>query len=272
VLAATVTYLLSVQQNPRSTPAPTYTVEAVDRALLLLALLRDRGRVSVTQAAAELGTAPSTAHRLLATLVHRGWAVQGPGRQYEPGPELHGHSTQRRSLSMLARRVRPVLADVFAEIGETVHLTVLAGADVRFIDGIEGDQTLRVALRIGTRMPAHTTSGGKAMLAELPADELEARYADGLQPWSTSGSRTLDDLTAELARTADRGYGWNDNESESGVSAVGISLGTPDGEHHAAVSVAMPTARVEVGDRERLAAALLRARARARLALARHDV
>jgi IclR family transcriptional regulator, acetate operon repressor len=59
-----------VQQNYRH-----YRIEAVDRALLLIRLLNEQGSVSVSEAAAELGVAPSSAHRLLATLCYRGFAV-----------------------------------------------------------------------------------------------------------------------------------------------------------------------------------------------------
>ena len=67
---------------------PTYSIEAVDNALQLLQLLRDGGALRLKDAAGELGVAPSTAHRLLAMLVYRGFAVQDENRRYVPGPAM----------------------------------------------------------------------------------------------------------------------------------------------------------------------------------------
>lgn len=65
---------------------PSYVIASADNALRLVVLLRDVGAVRLSDAAAELGVANSTAHRLLAMLVYRGFAVQDEHRIYHPGP------------------------------------------------------------------------------------------------------------------------------------------------------------------------------------------
>ncbi|MGW1668107.1 IclR family transcriptional regulator domain-containing protein [Streptomyces sp. NPDC002324] len=55
-------------------------------------------------------------------------------------------------------------------------MMVLEGNRIRFLDGVEGAQALRVSFRTGLLLPAHATSGGKALLAELPPERLRARY------------------------------------------------------------------------------------------------
>lgn len=244
-----------------------YRIDAVDRALQLLSLLRDRGRLSVTEAAHELGVAPSTAHRLLSTLGHRGWAVQGDKRLYEAGPELAVPVPPATGIPEVVRRLRPYLSALFEELGETVHLMVLSGADVRFVDGIESDQNLRVGLRVGTRMPAYTTSGGKAMLAELSPDTLAALHAGGLRPWPGGHAKNLEELSAELERVRSQRFGFNQEESEPGVAALGASLGTAAGEPRAALTVAVPTARFTGTDATALASVLVETCARARAEL-----
>src|SRR3989442_5129785 len=67
---------------------PRYPLQSVDHALQLLQILRDNGSLRVSEAAQELGTARSTAHRLLAMLVYRDFAVQDEARNYLPGPAL----------------------------------------------------------------------------------------------------------------------------------------------------------------------------------------
>jgi DNA-binding IclR family transcriptional regulator len=100
----------------------------------------------------------------------------------------------------LLRVTRPFLQDLFERTGESVHLAVPAGPDVRFVDGIEGDQPLRVGLRTGARMPAYCTSGGKPMLADLDWSEVEALHPHGLPRWPYAKLRDLPSLRRQLAR------------------------------------------------------------------------
>jgi DNA-binding IclR family transcriptional regulator len=209
-------------------------LESVDNALRLLLLLRRDGVLRVTQVADELGVAHSTAHRLLASLRHRGFVVQDTGRAYRPGPACAELGSAPYVLG-LAPLVRDHLERLGAGIGETVHLVVRTGRQVRFIDGVEGTQLLRVGSRTGMVLPAHRTSGGKALLAEVPAAAVAMLYDDGDPPLAA--------LQRELATTRRRGYGLNVEESERGVVALGVAVHDADGRAVAAVTVAAPTAR-----------------------------
>ena len=223
-----------------------YRIEAVDRALALLTLLAERGVLSVTEAGRELGVAPSTAHRLLTTLCHREFAVQGDKRLYHPGPAFLGPG-MAVGRPPLTGRLRPYLEQLFDRAGETVHLMVRSGAEVRFSDGIEGNQSLRVGLRIGARMPAYCTSGGKAMLADLDDAEVAALHAHGFTPWPGEKIGDLEGLRRELDVVRSRQFGLNHDESEPGVTAIGASVGQVGGEH-AALTIALPTARFATAD------------------------
>jgi IclR family acetate operon transcriptional repressor len=223
-------------------------LDSVDNALRLLLLLRRDGLLRVTQVADELGVAHSTAHRLLASLRHRGFVVQDGSRAYRPGPACAELGSAAYVLG-LTPLVRERLERLNAEVGETVHLVVRTGRDVRFIDGVEGSQVLRVGSRTGMVLPAHRTSGGKALLAELPADQLAALYGE-----------ELDAFRRELATTRRRGYGVNVEESERGVVALGVAVHDADGRAVAAITVAAPSARFR---RQEMAAVLPALRAAA---------
>ncbi|MBD9731625.1 IclR family transcriptional regulator [Streptomyces sp. H28] len=233
--------------------ASTYRVEAVDRALVLLSLLAERGRLSVTEAGRELGVVPSTAHRLLATLCHRGFAVQGEDRVYQPGPQwLAGP----RQVPPLTDRMRPHLRSLHAATNETVHLLARVGTEVSFLDGIEGARSLRVGLRTGVRMPAYRTSGGKAMLADLEPSAVDALHRGGLPSPPDASLTDLAALRRELDHVRRDGFGRNEDESEPGVTALGVSLGFVDG-HHVALAVALPSVRAHSDRRGALVDELL---------------
>lgn len=216
---------------------------SVDRALQLLLHLRDSDSLTVKAASEHLRVVPSTAYRLLATLTARGFAVQEGDRSYRAGPELIRRSVDQVSLDALRHATRPTLQRLHDDVDDTVQLMVLAGSDIQFIDGIESSAALRVAARIGGYMPAYCSAGGKAILAALPWAEVERRHPAGLTPWSSAKVQSLSELQEELVHTRSARYGFNSDETEVGVTGVGVSIQGPTGSPVAAFTVAVPTAR-----------------------------
>jgi len=223
---------------------PPYAIESVDNALRILQLLRDSGQVRVSDMAAELGIARSTAHRLLAMLVYRDFAVPAEDRSYLPGPALSAQPLDGEPAQRLRLVLRPRMEALCDQVSETINLTVLLGAQTRFLHTVESAQILRVGDRQGTILPAWQTSGGKALLAELPDAQLIALLRDAIgrppEGMTDAGRRAL---VAELRVVRDRGYAENIEESESGVCAVGVCVRDAAGEPVAALSVSAPSVR-----------------------------
>ncbi len=140
------------------------------------------------------------------------------------------------------------LREVTARCQETAHFMVLEGNGVRFIDGVEGSKPLRCGTRIALLMPAHVTSGGKALLAELPGTELRSLYPHGLPRWDRKTNPSMAALTRELATVRRRGYATNHEESEAGIMAVGRCVLDRDGRAIGAVVIAIPSARCRHGN------------------------
>lgn len=217
---------------------PPYAIDSVDHALHLAQLLPQEGPLRVTDAAERLGVSPSTAHRLLAMLVYRGFAEQGPDRRYRAGDLLRPAPASEAPVTLLRQVALPHLHALVERVRESANLMVLAGTEVRFIATAECDQILRVGDRVGTVLPAHLASGGKALLAALPTNDLTALY-DG------SDDVDLRRLRRELNLVRKRGFAINDQLTEAGVTALGMALHDPDGQPTAAISLAMPTARLD---------------------------
>jgi DNA-binding IclR family transcriptional regulator len=215
---------------------PPYAIESVDNALRLLQALRDSGQVRVSDAAAELGIARSTAHRLLSMLVYRDFAVRTDDHVYLPGPALSAPPLAGEPAQRLRQQLRPHMEALRDRVAETVNLTVRLGAQTRFLLTVECDQLLRVGDRTGTILPAWHTSGGKALLAALP-DPMLPPLLRGVP----DGKRRA--LVAELRVIRDHGYAENIEESESGVCAVGMCVRDTAGEAVAALSVSAPSVR-----------------------------
>src|SRR5215472_1091370 len=237
---------------------PAYRLSSVDHALELLMLFRSRPSLRVSEVAEELNVARSTAHRLLGMLVYWQFAVQDPAtRAYRPGPRLVEIGLAAVGALDMRTRMRPYLTDVAARTGETVSLLVLEGDTVHFIDSIESQRTVRVGSRFDSRMPAHATSAGKAMLAALPVDEVLAIYPN--EKLTTVTGRTLatrTQLLASLARVRLAGFAIALEEGEIGLGAVGMAVLDADGRPAAAFTAAGPMQRMTPGYVRALAVAL----------------
>ncbi|MDQ4037875.1 MAG: IclR family transcriptional regulator [Actinomycetota bacterium] len=221
-----------------------YPLGSVDRALRLLMLLQHRGALRVQDAAEELRVAPSTAHRLLSMLRVHGFAVQDSSRTYRPGPAMTTIAASPSRDARLKTGAHRHLDDLARATGETVHLMVLEGTGARFIDGVEGTSALRVASRIGLTLPAHVTSGGKVLLAELTRDQLAELYPGRLPLTPDAAGPELNALFRELTAVRRRGYALNNEESEQGVNAIGAAARDRSGRAVAAVVVAAPSLRL----------------------------
>lgn len=233
---------------------PVSPVGAADTVLRVLLLLDERGQLRVSETAAQIGIARSTAHRMLAMLIYHGLAEQDGRHVYRPGPTLYQLRGPAAPNPDLVTTAHPVLVKLAAAVRETTHLMVLEGNGVRFVDGVEGPQVLRVGPRTGMLLPAHITSGGKALLAELPQDQLSALYPHGLPLTDTAAITDYARLRRELAATRRRGYGTNCGESERGVSAVGTLVRDHAGRPVAAIAIAAPSSRHQRGRLHELAA------------------
>ena len=219
----------------------------MDSALRLLKLLRDTPRVRLSEASEHLGVAQSTAHRLMAMLAYHGFVRQEPeSRAYVAGPALDEIGLAAVRELDIRLHARPVLESLAATLGETVHVAVLEGGNVRYLDAVESPRALRAASRTGSALAANCTASGQALLAELSVAEVSAIFADRAElPALTARSITATaDLLAELRRVRERGCAVNVEESEEGVASVAVAVRGPRHRPAAALAVSGPVSRM----------------------------
>jgi DNA-binding IclR family transcriptional regulator len=245
-------------------PNSSERLSSVDNALRLLQLIGERKVIRVAEAAETLGTARSTAHRLLATLLRHGFVLQDkPNGVYRPGPALNEIGLAAIGGIDIRRVARPVLEDLRERTQETTSLSLLEGRDIRFIDCVESPRAVRVGSRTGVVMPANCTAGGKCILAAMPPAELDRRYVGRELPARTSSSvADWDDLMRELAEIRRTGYALNLEEGESGICAVGAALRDLTGAPLAAIAIVIPAGRMPTADVGRALSPLVIAAAR----------
>lgn len=239
--------------------APQYPIESVDNALKLLLLLGEQPQIRLSEATRYLGVASSTAHRLLAMLAYRGFVRQDPAsKAYLPGPSLTGVAFAIFGRVDIQRSAVPIMRSLSEQLRETIHIGMLDAAGVRFVAAVEGPAAVRVASRLGRTLPAHCTSTGKVMLAQLSEPELRQLLPQERLQRITAhsiGSRT--ELEAELSAIRERGYATNREESEEGVASVAVPIPTRAPGLRLALNAAAPQNRLDSSRYAAVAAALV---------------
>ena len=222
------------------------TNRSVDRALSVLThVARSRTPRRFSDLATETGLPKSTLHSLLASLESAGF-LDKTAVGYRVGISAFEVGTALPLGSSLRNEVAPILDELASVTGEACHFGMLSGADVVYLDRRDTGEGLRLASRIGQRLPAHATALGKAMLAALPPDEVRRRLPRQLVRVTP---RTIVDeaqLMLALQTIRDEGFARESEESTPGVCCIGIAFSTT--ESILGISVSVPVQRMEVED------------------------
>lgn len=243
--------------DPSDTTAPG--VKSAMRTVALLDFFaRQGGMYSLTAIQQALGYPKSSLYALLRTLVQLGWVETDPtGTLYRIGMQALLVGASYIDGDPVVGMAHETLEWLAEATGETVHFGRLDGLDVVDLSSRPSRQDLRPVVRVGRRMPAHSTSLGKALLADRPSlvlpDELERQT-----------ERTLTDpraLAEELRRVRERGYAVDREENRTGVCCFGVVLRLRRPARDA-ISVTIPVTRLTAEAERDIPALLMRARER----------
>ncbi|MFE2753325.1 IclR family transcriptional regulator [Actinosynnema sp. NPDC059335] len=230
-------------------------VQSLQRAFDLLERLADAGgEAGLSELAAASGLPLPTIHRLIRTLVALGYVRQNSNRRYALGSRLIrlGETASRQ----FGTWARPFLAELVDRVGETANLAVLDGDEVVYVAQVPSRHSMRMFTEVGRRLLPHGTGVGKAILSQLPRDQVRALLArTGLPAYTPNTITDADVLLASLDRIAARGYALDESEQELGVRCVAVPLRA--GPALAAVSVSGPDSRLTKESVARIVPAVL---------------
>lgn len=234
-----------------------------------LAILETLGRhphgLAASRVANDLELPLNSVMRILETMVQRGWLERREERRFALTNrvcDLTRPQVNDKSLVVCAWDALKALRD---EIGETAQLVTLVDCKILVLEQCESDQPIRVAGRIGTRVPAYSCAPGKAILAALPEGELDAYLEQvTLKKFTSTTRSTRKALMADLLETQQRGYATDEAEGLEGIRCVGSAIVDQYGYPIAGLTVIGPTSRIKpehfpaMGDACRAAAASVR--------------
>ena len=220
----------------------------------------DRPNLGVTEIANALGLSKAVVHRVLITLVAKGFVeVDEDSRRYRLGPmalALGAHYVDRIDTRTLAM---PRLRDLSERTNETATLSIRYGWERMYVDQVTPDREVKMTVALGRRFPLHAGSSSKAFLAFLTVDDQERYFAASpMQPMTDRTITDVAELQRELEHIRERGYAVSFGERQAGAGSVAAPLLNHRGEPMAAVSVCGPLERFS-DDVERTAKLLLTA-------------
>lgn len=200
--------------------------------------------LSLAEIAAKMGVSRTVPFRFLYTLQHLGYLIQDETtKRYQLTPKVMELGFAFLNTLQLPELARPYLEKLRDQTGASAHIGILDGNEVVYIARAATTtnfSTLNVM--IGSRLPAHATSMGKVLLANLPEDKLEALLATvSLQPFTSQTKTMLQDLHSELEAIRRAGYAISKEEFEIGICSVAVPIFDRAGAITAAVNVAAPT-------------------------------
>lgn len=216
----------------------SYHSSAIQRALDILQLFKDRQKLSFTEMKELLGFNKSTLFRVLHILEQNGFLHRDKNGRYEVGIKMFILGNRFSRAYHITKAASPHLRELSARTGLTVHLGTLEGLEVVIIGKYEPPGNIKMVSRVGATVPAHCTGQGKVLIAYAPRAEVE-RIIDthGLKQFTPNTITSSEELFAELSEIRRRGYAIDDSEHEKHIRCVAVPLFNDRGECEVAISV-----------------------------------
>lgn len=218
--------------------------QTLDRGLQVLELVAEQPR-RTWEIADLLGVHHSTALRLLHTLRRRGFVHIEPDGSYRLGAAMFRLSNLALEALDLRDIARPHMERLSEQCGETVHLGILEGRHVVYIEKVEAAHPVRMYSRLGAVAPLHCTALAKSILMGIDVRQREDLLADFDFPRFTERTHgSAKSLLDDLQRSVERGYTRDNEEHEPGIHCVAAPVYGANGRARAAMSISAPRSRV----------------------------
>lgn len=220
-------------------------IASVTKAFRVLQLLEEEDGLRVSELATELGTAKSTAHRYLQTLLAAEYIVNDDG-VYRVGLRCLSHGIRARSRYEGYQLVRDKVEDLAQETGERVNFVVAEHGNAVCLSQALGERGVRLELSVGDRVPLHVISPGKAILATWD-DERVNQYISECGLTGTTENTIADEasLWADIERIRERGFSQSRQEYMGELNGVAAVIDGADGDVLGAIGISGPAHRMQ---------------------------
>ncbi|MDO6419977.1 IclR family transcriptional regulator [Amphritea sp. 2_MG-2023] len=214
----------SVDENTATKPISR--IQVIDRAAHILdAISRYSQPVTLKVLSAETGLHPSTAHRILRSLIDNRFVDRNENGEYWLGNRLLQLTNKRRTDVDLRAVALPYMERLRDQLGESINLTIREGDVVIYFERAIPNRMMHVHQLVGSRAPLHVTGVGKLMLGiGGETDIISYAQRTNLPTYTQNTFSTLPELMAECRQSATQGYALDNEEAEIGVGCIGVLI------------------------------------------------
>ncbi len=222
-------------------------VQSVERALSIMELLSEHNEgLGITEIGEKTDLHKSTVHRLLATLIHKGFVEQSEvTNNYRNSLRIYEIGSRRVANLDILSVSKPFTEKLMKDLNEVVHLVVSDEECIVYIDKVEANNTIQMSSTIGKRSPAYSTSVGKAILAFSNVEEVSKVWqTSDLKKYTSNTIVDYEEFKKELNKINKLGYAEDDEENEIGLRCIGAPIFGITGRVEGAISISGPSSRV----------------------------
>ncbi len=225
-------------------------LSALEKSIIVIEAIVDHPQpISLPELTLRLGMPRQTIHRVLQQLTSLSLITRiADSDRYSVGPRLSALAFATLRSRNQTAPVRAILSELVAETGETCNIGVLDDFDFIYTERIECEWSLRVHLAAGSRVRAHSTSGGKVMLAYMNPDQRHKLLkAHKLDAFTATTITSVAALEKQLDQIRAQGYAINDREQNVGIVGVAVPILDAQGTPLAALALHGPDSRISKG-------------------------
>jgi DNA-binding IclR family transcriptional regulator len=231
-------------------------IKSLEKSLVLLEKLSLKEEMSIIDLSKELHLSTSTVYRILNTFKSHGYVIQDQQTsKYSIGAKLLILGNKFNKIKTLLKIVKPFLDKISKYTNETINFAILEDKEVVCVYQVESKNMLRTSIGIGERIPAHSTSLGKVLLAFQPEREFEILYSDKSEKLSTFTPNTISsvkELKESLKKIRKQRYAVDIEELKMGVNCIAVPIINNEGKAMAAISISSPRSRLNLSETEEI--------------------
>lgn len=230
----------------QETESTSYSVPPVERALNLLRHIGNGRRCrNLSTTSKELGINRTTLIRLIHTLEANRMIEQvEEGAGYRLGPGVISLAAQAIHGRDIVRTCQPLLLELAHSTGMSAHFGILDGTDLIYLSRETPNTHLVSNMRPGSRLPSYTSSGGRAILAEMAEDELRALFSGvKLEQVTAKTPMSLSAVLAQARLDKAAGFAWSEGNFEAGIGSCAAAVLDHRGRPVGAINVSGPESR-----------------------------
>jgi DNA-binding IclR family transcriptional regulator len=215
-------------------------VQSVERTLSIIEILSDyENGLGITEISEKANLHKSTVHRLLNTLIVKGYVKQNEdSNRYNLTLKLFEIGNKKIEKMNIVTSAKPLLHELMEKTNEVIHLVVREGTEIVYIDKVESQNPIRMYSKIGKRSPVYCTAVGKSMLSHMTDNEVKFIWDNStIEKLTKNTVIDFKKFKEDLNIIKKQGYAIDEQENEIGIRCIGTSILDYKGEICGAISI-----------------------------------